>query len=98
MDIGPDQKLYFTGGTYSKAYRGDVEGNFEMFAEITTGAGFTTGCRFDSAGNFYMVNGRGVYMIPASGIVDQNPTLPIEPHLFYKWTTAPVIPVSIDVD
>ena len=32
MDIGPDQKLYFTGGTNSKAYRGDVEGKFEMFA------------------------------------------------------------------
>merc|ERR1712194_854053 len=41
MDIGPDGKLYFTGGTDSKAYRGDIEGNFENFAEITTGAGFT---------------------------------------------------------
>ena len=28
MDNGPDQKLYFNGGTDSKAYQGDVEGNF----------------------------------------------------------------------
>ena len=51
MDIGPDQRLYFTGGTYSKAYWGDVKGKFEMFAETTNGAGFTLGCQFDIAGN-----------------------------------------------
>ena len=28
MDNGPDQKLYFNGGTDSKAYQGDVEGKF----------------------------------------------------------------------
>ena len=45
-----------------------------------------------------MVNGRGFYIITVSGIVDQNPTIPIEPQLFYEWSTAPAIPVSIDVD
>ena len=56
MDIGPDGKLYFTG-TDSKAYRGDIEGNFEMFAEIITGTGFTLGCQFDRAGNYYILYG-----------------------------------------
>ena len=79
MDIGPNQKLYFSGGTDSKAYWGDVEGNFGFFSEITTGEGFTLGCQFYSVRNFYMVNRRGVEMIPESGIVHQNPTLLIEP-------------------
>ena len=98
MDIGPDGKLYFTGGTDSRAYRGDIEGNFEMFAEITTGAGFTLGCQFDSAGNYYMVNGAGVYMVPAASIMDADAMLPIEPEMFYEWTTGPAIPMSIDID
>ena len=98
MDIGPDRKLYFTGGTDSRAYRGDIEGNFEVFAEITTGAGFTLGCQFDSEGNYYMVNGAGVYMVPEASIMDTDATLPIEPEMFYPWTTGPAIPMSIDID
>jgi hypothetical protein len=98
MDIGPDGKLYFTGGTDSKAYRGDIEGNFEIFAEITTGAGFTLGCQFDSDGNYYIVNGAGVYMVPATSIMDTDAVLPLEPEMFYEWTTGPAIPMSIDVD
>jgi len=98
MDIGPDGKLYFTGGTDSRAYRGDIAGDLEMFAEITTGAGFTLGCQFDSAGNYYMVNGRGVYVVLAKDILDENSSLPLEPLLFYEWTTSPAIPMSIDID
>jgi len=98
MDIGPDGKLYFTGGTDSKAYRGDNDGNFEMFAEITTGAGFTLGCQFDDEGNYYMVNGAGVYKISAAKLTDNTVSLPIEPDMFFPWTTEPAIPMSIDVD
>lgn len=98
MDIGPDGMLYFTGGTDSKAYRVDLEGNLENVAEITTGAGFTLGCQFDSAGNFYMVNGAGVYMISAATFSLEENNLPIEPEIFYEWTTGPAIPMSIDVD
>jgi len=98
MDIGPDGKLYFTGGTDSKAYRGDIEGNFENFAEITTGAGFTLGCQFDKDGNYYMVNGAGVYMVSSASIMDATATLPIEPEMFYAWTTGLAIPMSIDID
>lgn len=98
MDIGPDGKLYFTGGTDSKAYRGDIDGNFEMFAEITTGAGFTLGSQFDAAGNYYMVNGAGVYKVPAAQVMEESPALPFEPEVFYPWTTSPAIPMSIDVD
>jgi hypothetical protein len=76
MDIGPDRKLYFTGGTDSRAYRGDIEGNFEVFAEITTGAGFTLGCQFDSEGNHYMVNGAGVYMVPEASSWTRMPPSP----------------------
>ena len=30
MDIGPDKRIYFTGGTDSRAYRVDNEGNAEV--------------------------------------------------------------------
>merc|ERR1740124_529695 len=56
MDIGPDRLLYFTGGTDSRAYRVDKDGNAEMFAEITTGAGFSLGSQFDDKGNYFIVN------------------------------------------
>jgi len=98
MDIGPDERLYFTGGTDSRAYRGDKKGNFEMFAEITTGAGFTLGSQFDAEGNYYIVNGAGVYRVDAKYINEVNPTLPFEPEMFFPWTTEPAIPMSIDID
>jgi len=98
MDIGPDQRIYFTGGTDSRAYRVDIEGNAEMFAEITTGAGFTLGCQFDGKGNYYMVNGAGVYMVSADKLSDETQPLPIEPENIFPWTTSPAIPMSIDVD
>ena len=69
-----------------------------MFAEIIGGAGFTLGSQFDSAGNYYIVNGAGVYMVPAAALTDASATLPIVPEMFYPWTTAPAIPMSIDID
>ena len=103
MDIGPDKRIYFTGGTDSRAYRVDNEGNAEMFAEITTGAGFTLGCQFDANGNYYMVNGAGVYMVSADKLSDETQSLPINPDILFPWTTAPgttapAIPMSIDID
>lgn len=98
MDIGSDGLLYFTGGTDSKAYRVDIDGNAEMFVEITDGAGFTLGCQFDDEGNYYMVNGRGVYMVPGDLISDKTLALPLAPELFFEWPEALAIPMSIDVD
>jgi len=98
MDIGPDGLLYFTGGTDSRAYRVDKDGNAEMFVEIIDGAGFTLGCQFDDEGNYYMVNGRGVYMVTGDDINDKSLPLPIVPELFFEWPEALAIPMSIDVD
>jgi len=98
MDIGPDNRIYFTGGTDSRAYRVDKKGSAEMFAEITTGAGFTLGCQFDKKGNFFMVNGAGIYRVPARKLSNKKQPLPIEPDMFFPWTTGPAIPMSIDID
>ena len=51
-----------------------------------------------SADNYYIVNGAGVYMVPAAALTDASATLPIVPEMFYPWTTAPAIPMSIDID
>ena len=98
MDIGPDQRIYFTGRTDSRAYRVDIEVNAEIFAEITTGARFTLGCQFGGKGNYYMVNGADVYMISAHKLSDETQSLPIDPENIFLWTTSPAFPMSIDVD
>ena len=69
-----------------------------MFAYNITGTGFTLGCQFDSAGNYYMVNDTGVYMVPAASIIDRDAMLPIEPEMFYEWTTGSAISMSININ
>ena len=100
MDIGPDRRIYFTGGTDSRAYRVDENGVAEVFAEINDGFGFTLGCQFDSSGNFYIVNGRGLYRVPASQVTDSSASLPIAPVLFFEFPSEPppAIPMSVDID
>ena len=102
MNIGPDRLLYFTGGTNNRAYRVDVDGNTEVFAELPAAiaTGFTLGCQFDAAGNYYIVNGRGVFRVPANKVTGSGTVLPVTPELFFEWPTAPAvfIPMVIDVD
>ena len=104
MNIGPDNLLYFTGGTNNRAYRVDVDGNTEVFAELPVdiAIGFTLGCQFDAAGNYYMVNGKGVFRVPADQVTGSDTVLPVIPELFFEWPTDPetavFIPMVIDID
>ena len=37
-------------------------------------------------------------MITGDSIMNEDAVLPIEPEMFYEWTTGPAIPMSIDID
>jgi len=96
MDIGPDNKIYFTGSNVSQIWRVDNKGNAELFAAITDGAGYTLGIEFDDQGNLYLVNGLGLFRIAADKMTGP---LPISPTLFSPWGgIAPIIPHGIGID
>merc|ERR1719469_95332 len=40
----------------------------------------------------------GVYKVSAAKLTNSEVSLPIEPDMFFPWTTEPAIPMSIDVD